>query len=123
MVPVHGDRMVSKIMLETPKDPIDVEVIEYFFSGGRVLAKHTHPALTLEEDLQQQLSSPLLLLRHNQALFLFFLLFKLFQLPPLRLSKAEGPSRATILRLRPPGTSLLSPVLFWISRFLIKPQK
>ena len=55
--------------------------------------------------------------------FFFSSSYKLFQLPPLRLSKAEGPPRATILRLRPPGTSLLPPVLFWISRFLIKPQK
>ena len=47
------------------------QVVEYVFSGGRILAKHTHPALTLEEDLQQQLSSPLLLLRYTQALFLF----------------------------------------------------
>ena len=55
--------------------------------------------------------------------FFFSSSYKLFQLPSLRLSKAEGPSRATILRLRPPGTSLLSPVLFWISGFLTKPQK
>ena len=116
----HGER----IMLETPKKTIVKNPAIFLLrwtSIGQAHPPHSHTGGRSSTTAQQSTSSP----QAKPSSFPIFssLLIQVFQLPPLRLSKAEGSSRAAILRLRPPGTSLLSPFLFWISRFLIKPQK
>ena len=116
----HGER----IMLETPKDPIHANPSCFLLrwtSTGQAHPPRSHTGGRSSTTAQQSTSSP----QAKPSSFPIFssLLIQVFQLPLLRLSKAEGSSRAAILRLRPPGTSLLSPILFWISRFLTKPQK
>ena len=117
----HGER----IMLETPKKTIFTNPIFLlrWTSTGQAHPPRSHTGGRSSTTAQQSTFSP----QAQPSSFPIFSSFQahssFFQLPPLRLSKAESPPRTTILRLRPPGTSLLSPFLLWISRFLTKPQK